>query len=403
MRFSNALLFLHLLEEPQILPADSVHVPLNLKRLRHLSTSTNDGFDVPGVLANAGNIDSMTIHHDVQLCNLKSDNPDIGILSCGSGNYCKSDDSSPIGGVCESYDHIYDVVNHDTRRLSCGGGMRYATFYYQKLCNRSSAYFTDEYGFCLGCDTLELLSCAEFCEEHSSCEETNPFCPSPRRRRTGGAICCQRKDYFVEISSNMNTTGTVTTTTTFNTPPDWESWFCRISKVVCKDAMTSDSHVEACYHYDEYRPYCDYETATEDVPCGVSLDVMQLNRCYVNDEMCNECSNDDSIECFEFDCTNTIAMSAGESLVDSRCDQVYILDILNYGILVKSTDLTAVERESCETKLASAAPRSGSSSSASASTDDPSSGTDILDIRNRRGVVSLLCAILTMIILIYGW
>ena len=56
-----------------------------------------------GYLKNSKNSDNKNKSpEDFQLCDPESDEPDVGVLSCGVGSYCVESDESKIGGFCVS-------------------------------------------------------------------------------------------------------------------------------------------------------------------------------------------------------------------------------------------------------------------------------------------------------------
>jgi hypothetical protein len=54
-----------------------------------------------GYLKNTQNSNSKS-PKDFQECDPESDEPDVGVLSCGAGRYCVESDESKIGGFCVS-------------------------------------------------------------------------------------------------------------------------------------------------------------------------------------------------------------------------------------------------------------------------------------------------------------
>lgn len=55
---------------------------------------------------------------DAALCNPRSNNPDVGIFSCGTDNHCIQDDESTLGGFCVAYKEARAAMH---RSLQDGG------------------------------------------------------------------------------------------------------------------------------------------------------------------------------------------------------------------------------------------------------------------------------------------
>lgn len=174
--------------------------------------------------------------------------PDVGLLSCGFGQYCSASADSKLGGTCVPFHDI-------NRKLQVGDGNETTSFNFE-YCDPNSSYYGIYDCDCSGWDletSTGTLNCksAEVCPEN--CEDT----------------CYTAELYFTTDGQQY-------------------------SAVACYD-VTKPYAQRACLGY------------SSDMTCEISIDDTSCTSCMVNTT--SYCFDDEcvSYECAIFDCENVNA------------------------------------------------------------------------------------------------
>jgi hypothetical protein len=191
-------------------------------------------------------------------CDPASSDADVGLLSCGMGNYCMESQGSNLGGFCVESPMAFDrdlqdgISENYTEPCLCVPPAQY--------CNESSPYF----------DYFEC-DCDEFDVENN----------------TGTLTCKVYENYCFGKYGCNDTCGNANVTVSI----DGESY----SYSTCYDFFTPYEQ-KFCYYY---------SSALDITECAISVD----------DELCTSCSTSSLIDpdCGEFDCENVGAGSSGNS------------------------------------------------------------------------------------------
>ena len=222
----------------------------------------------------------------------ETETADLGVLSCGFGKYCLESTSSSMGGYCVSSSQ-YDA---DVRELQqTGDEDDLFKFAYDFFCDRNNTYYAQN------CDctnvNVESMTLDVSCVQPSTCTVYTNMCDA-------NITNC----YSVNFDLNLTGPG-------------------MYSYVRC---------------FEDTAPYvqknCYYGSASQDDvldQCTVSLDDVTCNSCQTTPYVYESCDEDEvygtacenfTSNCFEFDCTNTIARKAGNNCGDN----VYVPPILYY-------------------------------------------------------------------------
>ena len=230
---------------------------------------------------------------------------DLGVLSCGLGKYCLESTSSSLGGYCapssssSTSASAYDDDVRELQQVTTGDEEDddLFTFAYEFFCDRNTT--TTDYAQNCDCTNVnvESMTLDVSCVQPSTCTVYTNMCDV-------NVTNCYSVNFDLKL-----------------TGPGMYSY------VRC---------------FEDTAPYvqknCYYGSASQDDvldQCTVSLDDVTCNSCQTTPYVYESCDEDDvygtvcenfTSNCFEFDCTNTIARKAGNNCDDN----VYIPPILYY-------------------------------------------------------------------------
>mmetsp|Transcript_23587 Transcript_23587/g.57826 ORF Transcript_23587/g.57826 Transcript_23587/m.57826 type:complete len:484 (-) Transcript_23587:1560-3011(-) len=200
--------------------------------------------------------------------------PDIGILGCGFSQYCVESDSSALGGLCLSQESFQDLHRRSLQ----------SDFYPPpSVCDPTSF---DAENYDCNCDNFDLSQGV-------------------------GEFTCTLSEYTCK-----------------------RDYLCGNNEVT--HVVSEDGGASASYCYGFEKPYeielC-YTVDTER-NCNISIQNEACAKCEIVDGVIHPIYGFIGYNCYEFDCTNTIAKLKG-----NNCAGNYVLDSLN-GIIMPSSSPT---------------------------------------------------------------
>ena len=251
----------------------------NEKRLHAQASKNSNDHDAfnkliepsAGILVNAKSDESIFVPKE---CNPKSDDPDVGILSCGRDGLCIEIDGSGLGGICIDSIDSYRPLIPRRRFLHLNGADISSTYQYY---HNASKVISPDY----------------FCYTGTFCD-----CSGIDNVTKKGSLSCDSGFYCFKPEN----------TTCFST-----------SRLSATFRENGSYYFQQCYSFvsPESLELCYFFNST--VSGG-------LTSCTVDNVTCNACNSGyGNVTCLYFDCSNTAAKSRGGGISNKgKCINAYI-------------------------------------------------------------------------------